>query len=45
MIQPVMGHSAIATTGRYLHARLASDQAAFTRAFERCLPVYAQGSR
>jgi integrase len=34
-IQAVMGHSALATTGRYLHARPASDQAAaFTRAFE-----------
>ncbi len=34
-IQSVMGHSALATTGRYLHARPASDQAAaFTRAFE-----------
>ena len=29
-----MGHSALATTGRYLHARPASEQAsAFTRAF------------
>ena len=34
-IQSVMGHSALATTGRYLHARPASDQAAaFTKAFE-----------
>ncbi len=34
-IQAVMGHSALATTGRYLHARPASEQAAlFTRAFE-----------
>lgn len=34
-IQAVMGHSALATTGRYLHARPASDQAElFTRAFE-----------
>jgi integrase len=34
-IQAVMGHSALATTGRYLHARPASDQAeVFTRAFE-----------
>ena len=34
-IQAVMGHSALATTGRYLHARPASDQAAvFTRAFQ-----------
>ena len=31
-IQAVMGHSAIAATGRYLRARPASDQAAFTRA-------------
>ena len=27
-IQAVMGHSALATTGRYLHARSASEQAA-----------------
>jgi len=34
-IQAAMGHSALATTGRYLHARPASDQAAaFTCAFE-----------
>jgi integrase len=34
-IQAAMGHSALATTGRYLHARPASAQAAvFTRAFE-----------
>ncbi len=34
-IQSVMGHSALATTGRYLHARPAADQAeVFTRAFE-----------
>ena len=34
-IQSAMGHSALATTGRYLHARPASEQAArFTRAFE-----------
>jgi integrase len=34
-IQAVMGHSALATTGRYLHARPAADQAeVFTRAFE-----------
>jgi integrase len=33
-IQAVMGHSALATTGRYLHARPASTHAAaFTRAF------------
>jgi integrase len=34
-IHAVMGHSVLATTGRYLHARPASEQAAvFTRAFE-----------
>lgn len=34
-IQSVMGHSALSTTSRYLHARPASEQAdAFTRAFE-----------
>src|SRR5207249_5339199 len=34
-IQAVMGHSALSTTSRYLHARPASEQAAvFTRAFE-----------
>jgi integrase len=34
-IQAAMGHSALATTGRYLHARPASEQAArFTRAFQ-----------
>jgi integrase len=34
-IQKAMGHSALATTSRYLHARPASEQAqAFTRAFE-----------
>ena len=33
-IQAAMGHSALATTGRYLHARPATEQAAiFTRAF------------
>jgi integrase len=33
-IQKAMGHSALATTGRYLHARPASEQAkAFTAAF------------
>ena len=33
-IQAAMGHSALATTGRYLHARDASDQAdRFSRAF------------
>jgi integrase len=35
-IQAAMGHSALVTTSRYLHARPASEQAAvFTRAFER----------
>jgi len=34
-IQAAMGHSALATTTRYLHARPANEQAArFTRAFE-----------
>jgi integrase len=34
-IQAAMGHSAFATTGRYLHARPASEQAAlFTRVFQ-----------
>ena len=34
-IQSAMGYSVLATTGRYLHARPASEQAArFTRAFE-----------
>jgi integrase len=34
-IQAAMGHSALATTGRYLHARPASEQAAlFTRVFQ-----------
>jgi len=34
-IQSVMGYGALATTGRYLHARPATDQAAvFTRAFQ-----------
>jgi integrase len=34
-IQAVMGHSALATTGRYLHAKPASAQAEqFTRAFQ-----------
>jgi integrase len=33
-IQAAMGHSALATTSRYLHARPASEQAAlFTRIF------------
>ena len=39
-IQAVMGHSALATTGRYLHARPAADQAAvFTRAFQPADPL------
>jgi integrase len=34
-IQAAMGHSALVTTSRYLHARPASEQAVvFTRAFE-----------
>jgi integrase len=34
-IKEMMGHSALSTTGRYLHARPASEQAAaFTRVFE-----------
>jgi integrase len=34
-IQSAMGHSALATTGRYLHAKPATEQAeVFTRAFE-----------
>ena len=38
-IQAAMGHSALATTGRYLHARPAAEQAArFTRAFEPSSP-------
>jgi integrase len=38
-IQAVMGHSALATTGRYLHARPASEQAEiFTRAFKPASP-------
>lgn len=37
-IQKAMGHSALATTSRYLHARPASEQAqVFTAAFERQL--------
>jgi len=33
-----MGHSALATTGRYLHARPATEQAArFTRAFQQAM--------
>ena len=39
-IQAAMGHGALVTTGRYLHARPASDQAAiFTRAFQVVAPV------
>jgi integrase len=38
-IKNAMGHSALATTGRYLHARPSSEQAArFTRAFEVDIP-------
>jgi integrase len=38
-IQSAMGHADLATTGRYLHARPASEQAAiFTRAFEPKIP-------
>ena len=34
-IQAAMGHNVLATNGRYLHARPASEQAAaFTRAFD-----------
>ena len=34
-IPAVIGHTVLATTGRYLHARPASEQAArFTRAFQ-----------
>lgn len=39
-IQSAMGHSALATTGRYLHAKPATEQAAvFTRAFESSPPA------
>jgi integrase len=39
-IQSVMGHSALATTGRYLHAKPATELATeFTRAFESSTPV------
>ncbi len=42
-IQAVMGHSALTTTSRYLHARPASQQAkAFTRAFEPASPAEEQ---
>jgi integrase len=38
-IQSAMGHSALATTGRYLHAKPATEQAAvFTRAFQPSSP-------
>lgn len=38
-IQAAMGHSAVTTTSRYLHARPASEQAqVFTRAFEPVVP-------
>jgi integrase len=39
-IQAVMGHSALSTTSRYLHARPVAEQAeAFTRAFEPLSPL------
>lgn len=39
-IQAAMGHGALATTSRYLHARPATDEAAtFTRAFQPATPV------
>jgi integrase len=42
-IQKAMGHSALSTTSRYLHARPASEQAhVFTRAFNPALPVDAE---
>jgi integrase len=42
-IKSAMGHSALATTGRYLHARPASEQAeVFTRAFTPTTPVDAE---
>ena len=45
-IQAAMGHSALATTGRYLHARPAADQAeVFTRAFRPSAPLTAEVSR
>jgi integrase len=38
-IQSAMGHSALATTGRYLHAKPATEIAeVFTRAFESAPP-------
>jgi integrase len=45
-IQAAMGHSALATTGRYLHARPDADQAeVFTRAFRPSAPLTAEVSR
>jgi integrase len=42
-IQKAMGHSALATTSRYLHARPASEQAhVFTRAFRSAAAVEAE---
>ncbi len=42
-IQKAMGHSALSTTSRYLHARPASEQAhVFTRAFNPAQPVDAE---
>jgi integrase len=42
-IQAAMGHSALATTSRYLHARPASEQAhVFTRAFQSTAAVEAE---
>jgi integrase len=42
-IKSAMGHSALATTARYLHARPASEQAeVFTRAFAPITPVDAE---
>jgi integrase len=39
-IQAAMGHGALVTTGRYLHARPAAEQAAvFTRAFQAGVPT------
>jgi integrase len=44
-IQKAMGHSALATTSRYLHARPVSEQAqAFTRAFATRHPLSADSS-
>jgi len=45
-IKSAMGHSALATTGRYLHARPASEQAeVFTRAFRPSVPLTTEVSR